>query len=203
VRGTRVALRWVRLYTRGLPADARAGRLAEIESDLWEHRRDAGEGIRTEAAIVSRCLRGAAADLGWRRAQRRGRPRRARLASVARGGAWTIAVASLLFLLGFQLYAASALVGLDLYGTGWPEGDVAEWARVNAALLALAVTGSILFVRLPIAGAGLVAAGLLGTAVVPLCPAMLLMLGPPAVSAAIAALLLARGRRQRASSATS
>ena len=199
---TRIALRWVRLYTRGLPAEARADRYAEIESDLWEHRRDAGDRLGTELAILARCVRGAHADVGWRRSRRLGGSRPT-LPSVACGGAWTLAFASLLFVLGFQLYAASALVGLDLYGAGWPEGDVSEWAQLNALLLALVVAGAVVFTRLPLAGAALAAAGAFGSAFAPLCPAMLFVFGPPAASVATAALVLARRRRQRASSAAS
>ena len=53
---------WVRLYTRRLDADIRASRIAEIESDLWEHGRDSEEaGAAPSDAglqIVARCLAG-------------------------------------------------------------------------------------------------------------------------------------------------
>jgi hypothetical protein len=61
---------WVRLYTRRLAADIRASRIAEIESDLWEHRRETAEaGAEPSDAglqILARCLVGIPADLTWR-----------------------------------------------------------------------------------------------------------------------------------------
>jgi len=76
---------WVRLYTRRLDADIRASRIAEIESDLWEHRRETEEaGVEPSDAglqVLARCLAGMPADLTWRsgaaagaRASRRGEP---------------------------------------------------------------------------------------------------------------------------------
>ena len=67
---------WVRLYTRGLPPDLRAARRAELESDLWEHRRcSTTEGRRPgriALEIVERLVAGIAADLSWRRLEGRG-----------------------------------------------------------------------------------------------------------------------------------
>lgn len=61
---------WVRLYTRRLEADVRAARIAEIESDLWEHRRETEEGgVEPSDAglqVLARCLAGMPADLAWR-----------------------------------------------------------------------------------------------------------------------------------------
>jgi len=61
---------WVRLYTRRLDAGIRASRLAEIESDLWEHRRETEEaGADPSDAglqVLARCLAGMPADLAWR-----------------------------------------------------------------------------------------------------------------------------------------
>lgn len=76
---------WVRLYTRRLDADIRASRIAEIESDLWEHRRETEEaGVEPSDAglqVLARCLAGMPADLTWRsgavagaRANGRGEP---------------------------------------------------------------------------------------------------------------------------------
>src|SRR5258708_4505686 len=58
---------WTRLYTSRLPPDARDGRRAEIESDLWEFERDV---IRDHAAapafhVFFRLVRGIPDDLGW------------------------------------------------------------------------------------------------------------------------------------------
>jgi hypothetical protein len=61
---------WVRLYTRRLEADVCASRIAEIESDLWEHRRETEEaGADPSDAglqVLARCLAGMPADLAWR-----------------------------------------------------------------------------------------------------------------------------------------
>lgn len=61
---------WVRLYTRGLPADLRAARRDELESDLWEHRRwrtaENRRPGRVALEIMERLFAGMAADLSWR-----------------------------------------------------------------------------------------------------------------------------------------
>jgi hypothetical protein len=62
--------RWTRWYSVGLPPSVRDGRLAELESDLWEHRAEAralGLGERgTAGAVLWRMVRGMPADLTWR-----------------------------------------------------------------------------------------------------------------------------------------
>lgn len=57
---------WTRLYTTGLPGELRHRRLAEIESDLWEHTHDSGDTAIDALAIVGRLLRGIPDDVGWR-----------------------------------------------------------------------------------------------------------------------------------------
>ncbi len=61
---------WVRLYTRGLPADLRTARRAELESDLWEHAQwsttESRRPGRTALEIVERVVAGMVADLSWR-----------------------------------------------------------------------------------------------------------------------------------------
>lgn len=200
---TRLALRWVSFYTRGLTADARAGRLAEIESDLWEQRHDQGDGVATEVAITLRWLSGVCADLSWRRAQRRHGGRRLTAGSVARGGGWSLGAVSLVFLLSVQAYAATALVGLELYGGDWPEGELAAYAGLNASAMTVLLAGAATVRRLPRIGATLLVAGGIGSAILPLCPALALLYGPPGVSVGAAGIVLARRLRQRASSATS
>ena len=65
-----LAARWVRLYTRGLPAPVARRRIEEIDADLHDHvvhERAAGTGERRIAlGIASRMLRGLAADVAWR-----------------------------------------------------------------------------------------------------------------------------------------
>lgn len=63
--------RWVRFYTRELPASVARRRAEEIDADVHdqiEHARDHGVGDRLIAlGIASRMLRGLAADSSWRR----------------------------------------------------------------------------------------------------------------------------------------
>lgn len=64
---------WVSLYTRGLPADARAARRDEIDDDLWcEHAEAAGAGRSArslDADLFLRLLFGMPADVSWRVSQ--------------------------------------------------------------------------------------------------------------------------------------
>jgi hypothetical protein len=61
----RVVRRWLTLYTRGLPLDARERRCLELESDMWEHLHDADEADAARA-VLGRFLRGIPADVRWR-----------------------------------------------------------------------------------------------------------------------------------------
>jgi hypothetical protein len=67
---------WVGLYTRGLPAEVRDARRAEIESDLWSQTEEAeylGQGASSvEIEMLARLVLGIPADIGWRQAHRRG-----------------------------------------------------------------------------------------------------------------------------------
>lgn len=92
-----LARSWVRIYTRGLPAQLRDTRRAEIQCDLWEQRDD--EHSRRRPALLSaldvlgRVLRGVPSDLSWRleHRARRGLAQRMRLAgSAARRHRWTV-----------------------------------------------------------------------------------------------------------------
>ena len=61
---------WVQLYTAMLPTEVKAGRRDEIESDVWEHQRQAfNSGYSPEAIAAQIFLRwfcGVAEDLTWR-----------------------------------------------------------------------------------------------------------------------------------------
>jgi hypothetical protein len=63
--------RWVRLYTRDLPAPLAERRIAELDADLYDHiayERAAGIPDRRIArSVASRLVRGLAADAAWRR----------------------------------------------------------------------------------------------------------------------------------------
>lgn len=56
---------WTAIYTLGLPAPLRVARRAEIDSDLWECRRDA-DTSPAAPTIVVRLLLGVPHDLLWR-----------------------------------------------------------------------------------------------------------------------------------------
>lgn len=201
----RLTLRWVALYTRGLPPVAGDERRREIESDLWEHRAHAGQGLRMELAVLSRTVRGALDDLSWRRTQRTTQWRLPRPRSVARALGWAVAVVSYALLVAQFTWAATAPVGLGLYGDDWAPGDVEWYSRLCATLLVLLVAGAAMLPRRPRTGAALVAAGAVVPPVVFWWAAP--MYAPMAVAIAAAALVLARRRRRalqlRASSATS
>jgi hypothetical protein len=66
----RLTMAWVRLYTAGMPPNARARRSAEVESDLWEHAADRQTEGADPAAVgletMGRVIRGVPADLLWR-----------------------------------------------------------------------------------------------------------------------------------------
>ncbi len=199
----RITLRWVGWYTRGLPEPVRDERRSEIASDLWEHRVDAGQGLRAELGILSRMARGSLADLSWRQSRRRGR-RVAAPRAVARGIGWALAVLSYMLLVGQFSWAASAFVGLDLYGEDWAPGDVEWYSRIASLLLVLLVGGAVLILRHPRLGAALVIAGLVVTPIVfwwaaPMYAPMVLAVG----AATIVLARRSRARQARASSATS
>ncbi len=69
-RIARLVARWVRFYTRDLPAPIAERRIDEIDADLHHHiahERAHGTGDRRIAmSVFGRMLRGLAADLSWR-----------------------------------------------------------------------------------------------------------------------------------------
>jgi hypothetical protein len=58
---------WTERYTRGLPADVRDARRAEIASDVFEQCHGAANGDVSHRAVAWRTVRGVHADLAWRR----------------------------------------------------------------------------------------------------------------------------------------
>jgi hypothetical protein len=72
-RMAELVARWVRFYTRDLPAEIAERRVGEIDADLHDHiahERANGTGERRIArGIASRLLRGLAADAAWREHQ--------------------------------------------------------------------------------------------------------------------------------------
>jgi hypothetical protein len=69
-RTARLVVRWVRFYTRDLPAPTADRRVDEIGADLHDHiaheRARGTSEQRIAAGIVSRMVRGLAADISWR-----------------------------------------------------------------------------------------------------------------------------------------
>ena len=103
---------WVRLYTHRLAPDVREARMAEIASDLWEHRHEAeaagAEPSDAGLQILARCLAGMPADLAWRsgaarraRASRRGEPMNAMIRR-----SWWLVPATLVLLFYVALFVA-------------------------------------------------------------------------------------------------
>ena len=64
-----VARTWVHLYTSRMPTEMRVTRCAEVESDLWDHEKDAQEGgvrpLVTALEILLRTCLGVLDDLSW------------------------------------------------------------------------------------------------------------------------------------------
>jgi hypothetical protein len=111
-RASRGVLRWVSLYTRGLPAETASDRMAEIESDLHEHatlRCSTGGTASLPAEIRSRAFRGAMSDLLWRDGEMRSF-RAARLSTMTRRERGTTRLLSWVLLLAAALVSAGGLV---------------------------------------------------------------------------------------------
>lgn len=74
-RAAALVARWVRLYTRGLPADRAERRVGEIQADLHDHlRHERAHGTseaRIARSLLARMLRGLPADAAWRHASLR------------------------------------------------------------------------------------------------------------------------------------
>ena len=70
-RMAELVARWVRFYTRNLPAPIAKRRIDEIDADLHDHiaheRAHGAKDRRIALSIAVRMLRGLAADLSWRR----------------------------------------------------------------------------------------------------------------------------------------
>jgi hypothetical protein len=172
----------------------REERRAEITSDVWEHLQAGGSSM----AVLSRCLRGAAADLGWRRAHRTGRALPSGRA-FARMLGWFAAALSFAFFLAQHAWFSSALIGLDLYGDDWEAGDVERTASISGALLALLVAGAVLLRSRPRLGAAAVSLAALTTTGIMWWASPIL--GPMAAAITGAAVAIARRRLSRAAAA--
>lgn len=135
--------RWARVYTHSLPAGVAARRVEEIDADVRahiEHGRSTPAGERRIAAsILSRLVRGVAADLAWRDDQRkRVAERRPSGGATVKSDATTYRIAALV-----ALGAASFLVwGVAAMGVVGVEGD--PFDRLYLGVIAIGVGGAVL-----------------------------------------------------------
>jgi hypothetical protein len=117
-------MRWVRMYTSGLPESIAARRMEEIDADLHEqiaYEKARGEGdTRTAIGVLSRMARGIPADISWRHHLRplKGAPMKPFVAlfALAMGAAALALVfdAPLLILLSVGLIGAGVVGALGL-----------------------------------------------------------------------------------------
>lgn len=159
-----IVLGWARWYTAGLPAAARDERLAELESDCFEHLRDC-PGVSGALLLLLRCLLGMPADLAWRFEQLSpgrhfvlGAALAVRVLDAAGRLAAAVLAVTPLLLAAFYLLVSGVVVAAAL--TTEPDLPwfriVAPWALVAAALV---VAGWRTGAREPRKGALLIAAG--------------------------------------------
>ena len=110
-RVTALVAWWVRLYTRGLPAPVAERRVGEIEADLHDHvaheRLRGTRDRRVALAVLSRMVRGLAADASWREEHAPALPPRERRRAYRSG--LGVALGSVLFL--FWLIGAVGVIG--------------------------------------------------------------------------------------------
>ena len=135
VRAAAQVMGWAEFYTFGLPDDVRSERLDEVRSDLHEQAASA-QGRSSDRALARRLLgrsiRGAAADVSWRRDELRGSaPRPASKASRA-----VVAIATVAGM------TASAL----LFVSSGMASSNASLAQVQVGYLEYQVRSELLFV---------------------------------------------------------
>ncbi|WP_322796952.1 hypothetical protein [Tepidiforma sp.] len=161
-----VVLAWARCYTAGLDGAARAERLAELESDCFEHLR-VTPGFAGSATLLLRCLLGVPADLSWRLEQ--SAPRgylHAAAVIIARPAELLLRLAGAALAVAPPLLAAFYVLVALLIGAAALQAEpdppwfriVAPWALLAAALV---VAGWRYGGRRPRTGALILAAGAL------------------------------------------
>lgn len=131
-----VAERWVRVYTAGLPVDARTARRDEIASDVYEQLCDAGTSRQARRQVVGRTVRGAVDDLVWRREVARGMKRTSMRAAMTQAWWAPLAALVLLFDVGF---AAVILADEDSTMPGRVGGPLLVLAAATAMAIGLSV----------------------------------------------------------------
>jgi hypothetical protein len=137
----KLVARWVRLYTRNLPAPIAERRIDEIDADLHDHiahERAHGTGDRRIAlSILSRMVRGLAADASWRArtiAHTSGRKEPTRMSKSAYRSATRVALATACILL-------LPLVAMQIT-------DEVDWGLADFALAAALLGGTGLLLEL-------------------------------------------------------
>jgi hypothetical protein len=154
------------LYTRGLAAELRDARRAEIESDLWaqaEEAENVGRGSSSvEVEMLTRLALGMPADIGWRRSHRRGSVAANRKEIALREPrSHQVLTAVGVALAALDLVLASVLL-VDIQGHSDPPADVLAATLKAVAMmsgLALALVGLLFVSRSPTVGRVMVIAG--------------------------------------------
>lgn len=94
--------RWVRLYTRNLPAPVAERRIAEIDADLHDHvaheRAGGAKEWRIALGIAGRMVRGLPADASWRTQMSSRHPTRKEPMRTSKPAMWVAAVTALILL---------------------------------------------------------------------------------------------------------
>ena len=156
-RTAKLVARWVRFYTRDLPTPLAERRIDEIDADLHDHiaheRAHGTSDRRLALSILSRMVRGLAADASWR--GQRARAKRAYRS--AAGVALATALILLVPLLAMQFtdevvwnLADFVVAGVLLFGAGLTYQLVARKARNTPYRVAVgvAVAGALMLVWL-------------------------------------------------------
>ena len=133
--------RWVRAYTRNLSTSVAERRIGEIEADLHDQiATERAQGIdeeRIARSILSRMLRGATADITWRRERTRTPRPRHRIEDTMNS--------TTAYRIGLALAVASALFllwGVAAMGIVGAEGD--SFDRLYVAVVGIGIGGALL-----------------------------------------------------------
>jgi len=169
-RPTRAVRAWVGFYTRGLPAELAATRLALMDAELWDEAQAAewlGESATLGRQRMSRMVRGVPADLAWRLEQRGGTSaaRKEKRMPISKPLLAAVVAAAVLY----GVYFVGLVATPDF--RAWEDG-----AAVALVGLGLAIVGSIVAIPNPRVGCPI---GLAGSAIaIFIMPWMLPMLLP-------------------------
>ena len=148
-RAAQVVARWVRLYTRNLPAAVAERRIDEIDADVQDHivheRARGTDEPRIARGIAGRMLRGVAADLTWRVSNPKERRKMSRTSYIR------VAIVTALVLL-------VPLIGMQV-------SDGVDWGVFDFVFMAILVGGTGLLLELAFTRPGSVVLRLLAAAI--------------------------------------